>query len=204
MFDKYTPNVKAAILGAAVTVSLAVFTGIFQLGRYVGEKDLEEVNTFKHTDIPKLLFNLGEIAKVIDEKITSKHKIEELEKELSHIKSKLLDAENEIKSKNIDIGKYTENLKNLQEEIAAMTGGEEKEFTLKQNETVFPIKNILRIGLIYTSSILSKCTMNINNTQQTFLTGESHDITIGSKICRVVLLKVNSDSVEIAVNCRSN
>jgi hypothetical protein len=68
MLENLSPNMRAAIFTATVTLLLAALGGAYTYGYNAGARDLEAVNDFKKLNLPSLIRDLGLLSRDVHER----------------------------------------------------------------------------------------------------------------------------------------
>jgi len=146
MFEKLSPNVKAALVTLAARLFLAIVGGAYKIGYDVGAKDLEAVKDFKERDLPKLIDNLGLLSKDFRERadlIKENEKIATKARQIEDENNKLSIENNNQKKQILENDIIVSDLKNN-----LKLNFPKKEVTIKlskeQSQTILP--RVLRIG----------------------------------------------------------
>ncbi|QLA19399.1 hypothetical protein [Desulfolutivibrio sulfoxidireducens] len=161
MFDKCTPNVKGAIIGAIVAVSLAILGGVFKLGYYVGEKDLDLYKKTSNINPQKLLDDLAMISSDLGEKISCKNELEQARASNKQLSESLRKTQSDISNKEHIIAGHKTDIEKLKQQIKLVFQDDGDIFTVKENESISFAKGLLTVGLKNVSLVSSDCTMNI-------------------------------------------
>jgi Sec-independent protein translocase protein TatA len=200
MFEKLSPNVKAALVTLAATLFLAVVGGAYKIGYDGGAKDLEAVHDFKESDLPTLIANLGLLSKDFreradlikeNEKITTK--AQQIEDENNKLSIENNNQKKKILENEIIVSDLKQNLK---------LNFPKKEVTIKlssgQSQTILP--KVLRIG--YSASYSSSATVLINGKESGSIPVSGFEtIDIAGVTCRLELVNSDSSSIEMVVYC---
>lgn len=194
MFEKSSPNTKAALVIASVIVALAVLSGAYLLGYQHGAKDLKTVHDFR-TRLPGMMNNLASLSDELKQYAVLARNNEQLTATNELLRSSARRDAETIKAQQ-------ETIEKQQAEIRRLVPATDLTVTVGLATAERVIPNELTIGL--NSSAATGIYTTINNYTYLMQVGENYRFNLARRVCNVELLKIETKSALFHVACRDS
>jgi predicted nuclease with TOPRIM domain len=198
MFEKLSPNVRAALLTIAFTFLAGIVGAAYNIGYGNGAKDLEAVSDFKKS-LPTMMESLNKLAKDFGQRM-------ETVEENQRLTSALENANNDVKRLEKNLAEFSNVSKVQKEQIANLENQISKLFPDTEIPTVISlgsaervIPNALTIGLV--SIYGTFVDVRINGSSYNLSAGEEKIVSVAGRDCHVELVKIDKVSSNFNVSC---
>jgi hypothetical protein len=200
MLDKFSPNVKAAILSAVVAVSLALIGAAYKIGYDSGTKDYDTVVKFRDA-LPDMMTNLGKLAKELNvstETVEANRRLTQeaasATQEIQRLQSVNKDQAEVLRTQQTKIG-------NLESQVASLFPGEELKVSVMVGSAERVIPNFLTIGVPEIYGNNSFISIRMSGEQAMMNVGEKRTIKGNGGACAVELVKIDKPKTDFVVTC---
>ena len=199
---------------------VSLIGGAYLLGKDIGEKNLDQVKTFKSADVPKLITNLENISNEIADKSLLLDSIKEHEKTIVKLEKDIyeqrINYESEKKSLSGEIvecrkaiegltktwKKFNAKYQDIRKDLNKQYTIEASDVELGVGEAEVIIPNVLVVGFVGIS--FEECKLMINNNESKFRAGQFTSVTHLDKEFSITLVSCSVDKAKIRVDsCRS-
>src|SRR4051812_20406708 len=147
MLKDLSPNMKAAIFTAIVTLTLAALSVAYTYGYNAGARDLEMVNDFKKLNLPNLISDLNILAKDVHERASIAADNQRLGKELADSNATVQNLTAEASKRQQEAVALHEQIAGLQADLSKIFPTERVFTRVKEHDTTRVFENALTISL---------------------------------------------------------
>src|SRR5947209_6671288 len=124
MFENLSPNVKAAILTAAVAITLAAFGGFYTIGYRIGANDYDNVQKFKNA-LPDMMTNLGTLAKGLSSSVEMVERDRRLTEDMTKANQENQRLQQAVKDQVRELDARQKRISDLEAQVAQLIPSEE-------------------------------------------------------------------------------
>ena len=198
MFDKYSPNMKAAIFSAIVVVVITVLGGFYKLGYDGGAKDFESLSDFK-AHLPQMLEDMKVLAKDFRERAQLNDDIAKLKNEAISNTETITHLSQMAQAQEKRISELQQYNSDLEQSISKLFTSEKIRKTIEMNSAEVVIPDIITIGLNEING--SDVYVTINGDRHSLAAGESVNLKVIERTCQVQLAKIENNSADFVASC---
>ncbi len=199
MFDSLSPNMKAAIFTATITLMLAALGGAYTYGYNAGARDIEAVNDFKKLNLPSLIQALGVLSRDVHERASIVAENQRLGKELADDKAQLQRLSSELSGRQRKAAALQTQVDEMKVTLSRAIPAQTISVEVNEHDTAKVIPNLLTISNQDTS--VSSVRFNINGTTSYMSVGDHKNIQLGPDDCDIQLLKIAGLKAGVDVSC---
>jgi TolA-binding protein len=199
-------GIVGALLIAAVSGTFAI-ASLVQQNRVVDrdrmvearDKEIESMQTAKSWNVPTTIDRLNDVSEKLQKQFASMEALETLRKENEDLRlerNSLAKTSEEIASKLMGVTEENTLLKSSMEKIFASN----QTIELEAGKAVELVKNSLSLGIssVYSDSSISG---RLGNERLSMAVGESKEIRVLGKDCRLTLTEARNPRVSFAFSC---